>query len=138
MHLMTADTSSDVHVNALLQEDHLRVNSTGLISRQNTQLPGIGEAKEVLKDAFDSRGPIDPKLGGKPKKYFLAGRVLVAVVTETQKPDLNQLEGQKVTLVRELASRKVKAIQQEWLKKMNTLAKIDTNPSVIGNSDAGG
>jgi len=52
--------------------------------RESRFLPGVGEAPELLGDAFARKSPIDPNAGGKVKKYSSPMWVMVAVVTESE------------------------------------------------------
>jgi len=98
--LLTADKASDAKVNALLKPYDVTVRSTGLLSRMNPYVPGIGEAKELMADLFAAKSPIDPSQGGKAKKYVSGAWVLVAIISETQKPDLAKFEATKCQLFR--------------------------------------
>jgi hypothetical protein len=129
---LTADKKSDAKVNAILKNYKVEVKSTGLISSENKYLPGIGEAPDLMKDAFAAKSPIDPAQGGKAKKYTSMNWVVVAVVTETKTPNLSKLEAERTALVRQIAGRKQRELYDEWLKKLQAKAKIDANPSVVG------
>jgi parvulin-like peptidyl-prolyl isomerase len=130
--LLTAGKANDAKMNALLKAYDVQVKSTGFITREQTYVPGIGEAKELTQDAFATKPVIDLTSGGKAKKYQLADRILIAAVSETQKPDLSQLAEQRDTLIRQVVGKKMKDQYQEWMKKLSAKAKIDKNPSVIG------
>lgn len=129
---MTAEKGSDAKVNALLKPYKVEVRSTGAISRGNPYLPGVGEAPDLLKDAFAPKSPIDPAEGGKAKKYVSNNWVLVAIVTEAKRPDLARLESERGNLVRQLTQKKQRDLSEEWLKKVQSKAKIDPNPQVVG------
>jgi hypothetical protein len=126
--LMNSEKASDAKVNALLKPYSVQVKTTGLINRQSAYLPGIGEAKDLMADAFSAKSPIQEK----PKKYELAGRVVVAVVTEAEKPDLAKLETERPALFQQIAMKKSRELYQEWMKKLTQKAKIDPNPAVVG------
>jgi hypothetical protein len=132
MGVMRADKASDAKVNALLKAVNVQVKSTGLIAHQSNYVSGIGEAKELLNDAFSARSPIDAHQGGKAKKYVLPGRVIVAMVTETQKPNPSKMEAEQVALIRQVSSRKSRELYQDFMKKISSKAKIDMNPAVVG------
>ncbi len=134
--VMTADRSSDAKVNALLKNMNIQVKSTGLITRQSSFVPGVGESKELISDAFAEKSPIDSKLGGKPKKYLMAGRVLLAVVTESQKPNLAEFDHERDSLMQQISARKSREIYQDWMQRLAKKAKIETNPAVVGASEA--
>jgi parvulin-like peptidyl-prolyl isomerase len=130
---MTAEKKSDAAVNAILKKYNVQVKQTGLISRANSYLPGIGEAPELLKDVFAAKSPINPADGGKAKKFVSANWVLVAVVTDVKKPDLSKLDSQRGELLKQIASRKQRELYDAWLKKLTDKASIDPNPSVLGD-----
>ncbi len=134
--VLSADKSSETKANAILKPYGMTVKSTGSVSRMNPYLPGIGEAKELMADAFADKSPIDPAQGGKAKKYTSGGWVMVAVVQEAQKPDFAKLATEKDQLVRQLNYRKERALNEAWMKKVRDQAKIDRNPSVIDGEGA--
>jgi peptidyl-prolyl cis-trans isomerase D len=125
--------SSDAQLNILLKPYGVEVKSTGLISRQAGALPGIGEAPDLMKDAFAAKSPIDATQGGKAKKYTSSNWVLVALVTDSKKPDLAKLEAERGELTKQLVSRKQRDLFEGWLRKLMEKAKIDANPSVVGD-----
>jgi len=130
--VLTADKSSDAKVNALMKPYKIEVKSTGLISRTTRFIPGIGEAHDLMADAFNARSPIDPKDGGRAKKYNSASWWLVAVVSEAEKADLSKLQGERDKLMTQVALRKQRDLEDSWMKKIREKAKIETNPDVVG------
>jgi hypothetical protein len=130
--LLKADKSSDAQVNKILKPYGVEVKLTGLISQESQYLPGLGEAKDLEKDAFSD------KLNT-AKIYPSSAWSAVAVVSETQKPDLAKLDSERTTLLHSITSRKEKDLFDAWIKKMSESAKIDPNPAVIngGASDGG-
>lgn len=133
--IMTADKSSDAKINALLKTNGVEVKTSDFISHQSSNFPGVGEAKDLMNDAFSSTSPISAKSGGKPKKYLLAGRVLVALCVDEQKSDLSQFEKEKEQLTQQIIDRKSRLVYQEWSKKLMAKAKIEMNPAVVGSSE---
>jgi hypothetical protein len=133
--LLKKDKTQDAKLNALLKPYGVQVQSTGLVSRTSKVLPGIGEAKEVLADAFAIKSPIDGANGGTAKKYQVVGKTIIALVTESQTPDLASLGEQRESLLAEIRSRKSSVLYQEWIKKLTTKAVIEMNTSVV-NSDS--
>jgi hypothetical protein len=132
--LMTADKSSDAKVNALLKPYGVDIKTSGLITRKSGILPNVGEAKDLMADAFADKSPVDPKQGGQAKKYPLAGRVLVAVVTETQRADPAQFSKDQDTLKQQITSRKSRELFQDWMGQLTKKAKIEMNPSVVSSA----
>jgi len=125
--LLKADKGSDAKINALLKPYGAEVKSTGFITKLNPFIPGIGEASELMNDAFASASPIE----GKAKKYNSAAWVLVATVSESQKPDLSKLDSERQTLIKQVSQRKEREFFEEWMKKVSAKAKIDPNPAVL-------
>jgi parvulin-like peptidyl-prolyl isomerase len=130
---LTADKSSDAKVNAMLKPYDNLVRSTGMVSRLNPYIPGIGEAKELMADLFAAKSPIDPSQGGKAKKYSSGAWVLVAVISETQKPDLAKFESTKGQLFHTLIAQKQRELFEEWVKKLKAKAKVDPNPAIVSD-----
>ncbi|MEO5970093.1 MAG: SurA N-terminal domain-containing protein [Bdellovibrionia bacterium] len=135
MSQMTTDASSDKAINSQFSGQEIQVKTTGLVDMQKGYLPGIGDAREVLKDAFASKSPIDGKAGGKPKKYNLAGRVLVALVVDSKVPDFAQLGSERQMLVQQIMNRKTRSLYEAWMKTMSTEAKIEPNASVVSSGE---
>jgi len=114
---------SDSKANALLKSAGVTIKSTGLITRQSPYIQGIGESKELLADAF----------GGnlsKPKKYSVAGTVVVAWVTESKSADPSKLASEKAKLEQQLRLRKERVLEDEWIQSLKAKAKIVMNPGV--------
>jgi len=142
MSLMTAHASSDKAIQALFGgSSEIQVKTTGFINMQDMQkgsLPGIGDAREVLKDAFAPRGAdgraIAGGAAGKPKKYNLAGRVLVAMVIDSKVPDYSEVESERQSLTQKVMSRKTRGLYEAWMRAIGTGAKIDPNVSVVSST----
>ena len=58
---------------------------------------------------------------------------LVAVVTQTQKPDSSKFASARPELIRQLEGKKQRELYDDWLKKLTAKAKIDMNPDVVRN-----
>ena len=126
---MLSANGSDSSVNAMIKTYGVEVKKTGLISRANPYLPGIGEAKELMADAFAAASPITSKA----KKYTSGGWILVAVVSETQKADLSKFSEEREKLVRQINMRKERSLYDAWMKGLRDRAKIEPNTSVVGS-----
>ena len=87
----------------------------------------------TLTDAFAAKSPIDPAQGGQAKKFVSPTWVVVAVVTQAQKPDFAKLEGERSKLLRQIAGKKQRELYDEWFKKVQAKAKVDPNPAVVQN-----
>lgn len=129
--LLTTNKASDAQINLLLKPYQTEVKTTEFLSRRSSYIPQVGESRELMNDAFSARSPIDPTLGGKAKKYEMTGRVVVALVVESQKPDFKQFEKERPTLIRQISTRKSKDLYQEWTKSLVAKSKVETNPAVV-------
>lgn len=130
--LLTADKSSDEAVKNLLKPYGADVKLTGLVNELRPMVPGVGEIKTLFDDAFAKKSPIDPTQGGKAKKYNApGGSVVIAVVSEAQKPDLSKLEASKAKILKELQEAKERQINDAWMQKLVQKAKIEPNVAVI-------
>jgi hypothetical protein len=125
--VLTADKSSDGKANAILKPYGVEVKQTGMVTRQQPYLPGIGEAKELVADAFAESSPIV----GKPKRYTSASWVVVALVTDSEKPDLAKLDSDRAQIARTAAARKERELMDGWLKGLQESAKIDMDKRII-------
>jgi hypothetical protein len=84
-----------------------------------------------LREAFMEKSPIDSKTGGKAKKYPLSGRVLIALIIDSQKPDLTRFSKERETLIQEMMVRKSQDLFQNWARNRFTKSKIDPNPAIL-------
>lgn len=132
--MMTADKGSDTKINAMLKTYGVEVKSTGLVTRTNPFLPGIGEAKEVLADAFAQKSPIDPAQGGHAKAFRSANWWLVAIITEAKHPDFSKFTETADSLRGQVASKKEKEVMEAFMKELNDKAKIERNDAVVGGA----
>lgn len=130
--VLKADAGSESKVNDLLKQYGVKVQNSGMISRLNAGLPGLGDAKEILSDAFSKGSPIDPAQGGKAKKYSGTGWSAVAVVTGSEKPDLAKLDAEKDAIRGRLQMRKQRELQETFMKKAMADADIERNESIVG------
>jgi hypothetical protein len=136
--MLKADKGSDAAANAYLKTYGAEVKSTGLVTQANPYLPGVGEAKELMGDAFAAHSPIDPTRGGKAKKYTSGAWTLVAIVEETQKPDLAKFDSERESILGQLSTRKERELFDTWLKAVSVKAKIEPNLSIVGDESEEG
>jgi hypothetical protein len=122
---------ADAKLDVLLKPYGLTVKTSGWLTRKSPYLPGFGESKELMSEAFAASGPLDLKKGGHPKKFQSANRFLVAWVSESETADVAKLESERQALTQQIAQRKSMELYQAWLKKLTDKAKVDPNPSVL-------
>ncbi|MFL5815359.1 MAG: SurA N-terminal domain-containing protein [Bdellovibrionia bacterium] len=128
---LTADKGSDARVNALLKAYGASVKSTGLFSQQGDMIPGVGESKELMADAFQEPSPI----GAKAKKYTQPGAIVVAVVSEVQHADAAKFDAERDNVMKQLTMKKQRSMFESFLKKISDKAKIDMNPDVVNGGE---
>ncbi len=126
--VLKSDKASDGKVNAMLKPYGVEVKNTGLVAQTAPALPGIGEARDLMKDAFAAPSPIE----GKAKVYNSANWWLVAEVSEAQKPDLSKLDSDQNAIRQQLIGRKERDLYESWIKDLSAHAKIERNESIVG------
>lgn len=132
--LLKADKGSDAKVDAVLKAYGASVKTTGVFSHKSPNIPGIGDAAELTKDAFAAKSPIDPNQGGAAKKYStLGGHIVIAVLTEVHHPDLAQFEAEREDYIRQLSVRKQNEFYRNWVNNLMQNAKVDVNQDVVGS-----
>jgi parvulin-like peptidyl-prolyl isomerase len=130
--ILSADKKSDAKINTMLKPYGAQVRTSGLITRQNRSLIGLGEATDVMNDAFGAGLT-------HPKKYSSAGYVSVALVIESEKPDLTKLgqTGEEKNRLRsQIAYRKEKSFMDSWMKTLSDKAKVEKNAAVVSDEGA--
>ncbi len=133
--LLVADKKSDAKVNALLKSYGVEVKTTGLIPRSSRYLPGVGDVPQLISDAFSKKSLIDPGMGGKAKKYSIPAGILVAIVSEAEKPDLSKLDAEREKLLEQVIFRKERELQNALIKKLSSHAKIERNEAVVDQKE---
>lgn len=131
--LLQGDAANDAKINSLLKPYGATVKKTAWLGNESGYLAGIGESKELSNDAFKAKSPIDAKNGGTAKKYTSAGWTVVALVVDSQRADLSELEKSREAILRQLVYRKEQEMMSEWMRKVQSKAKIETNAAVIGS-----
>ncbi len=133
-------SSSDDKINAIpgLKQQGVTVKTTGMVGQTGGPIPGVGEAHELLKDAFAKKSPIEVAQGGKAKKYPVAGGILVAVVTGSQAADASKFEASRQKLLEQIEAKRERELFGSWLDSLLTKAKIDMNPAIVGSGPTQG
>lgn len=103
------------------------------ITRETQYLSQLGEVNPLIHDAFAKKSPIDPSEGGSAKVYSLPAGTLVAVVSESQKPDWAKFDSERLPIFRKLAEQKQQELYGAWLEKLTKAAQVERNPSVVGD-----
>lgn len=129
--LMGRDKNADKKVDAILKPVGVTVKATGLISRSQRYVPGLGEVVELIKDAFDKKHPIDISMGGKAKRYSIPSGIVVALVVESETPDLSRLSAERDQIIQKISFRKEQNLIETFLKQSRIQAKIEKNKSVV-------
>jgi hypothetical protein len=129
--VLGASASSDAKVNSILKSYGAQVKTTGWLTRASAYIPGVGDASELMKDLFSDHSPLE---GGKAKLYKTAAWTMVAVLSESQKPDLAKLPTERGSLIKQIVTRKERDLFETWMKGLTDKAKIDGNPSVVGTT----
>lgn len=134
--MLSADAKGDAKINALLKPYGTDVKSSGWVTRLSGYLPGLGDARDLMKDAFAENSPILATQGGKAGKYEVAGVLVVALVTEAKKPDFAQFDRERARLAEQIVARRQRDWMDAWVKKLTDKAKVDPNPSVITGEES--
>lgn len=134
--LLSSGEKADARIDALLKPYGAQVKDLGMVARQGVMIPGAGDVGSLGTDAFASPSPINPGQGGKAKRYSTpGGGILIAWVTGVETPDLAGFPAERDKIIRRIASRKEREMMESWLQSLAKKAKIDPNPSVLGQGD---
>jgi len=129
--LLGKDKGADEKLNGRLKDLGGAVKTTGMIARAQGAVPGLGESKELLTDAFAGANPIAITAGGKAKRYSTPAGVVIAAVVGLEKPDASKLPAERAKLLETLNEKKQGAVFSGWLKDVRKKAKIEPNPDVV-------
>lgn len=121
------DVKVDKPLNDKLKPMKQEVRTVSL-TELDQNIPGIGEAPELLKEAFQDPSPLQ----GKAKRFQLPGRVVVALISKTEKPDWSKFPLEKERLENMLKYRKEQELVQTHIKDATAKAKIEKNAAVVG------
>lgn len=133
--LMGAEKAADGKVNAALKALGVEVKSSDWIQPQTQFIPNIGDASELVRDAFARKSPIDASQGGKAKKYSTAGGILVALVTDAEKADPSRFEAEKDKVLKQLAMRRGRELYSAFVSDLEKKARVEENAAVLGKED---
>lgn len=126
-----AAMGNEAQLKALLKPYGLEPHSTGMVASSSRFLPGVGEAPELMKDAFAPNSAIE----GHAKKYITPQGTIVAIVTGSQHPDLAKFASERDSAMQTLATKKVRELMEVWMKQLISKAKIERNKEIVGEAD---
>jgi hypothetical protein len=137
--LLGKDKAADDKLNARIKDLGAAIKTTGMIARVQGAIPGLGESKDLLSDAFAGANTISLLSGGKAKRYSTPAGVVIAAVVAVEKPDESKLSGERGKLLESLTEKKQGSVFSSWLKDVRKKAKIEPNPDVVSpdGKDAG-
>jgi len=136
--MLSASDKHDAAINALLKPYGIEVGKTPALSRSSSFVPGAGEVRELVADAFRAPSPIDAAQGGKPKVYPSPGGSIVALVVASEKPDMKKLDlAERVKIVGRLSNRKESALSEARVKRLNERAKVKASKEIVGGDEEG-
>lgn len=127
--VMGPSASDDKKVNELLKIFNVKVEETANpITRQNSFIPKVGRAEEIVKAAFGQTSSIDPKVGGKPQVFDVTGKKVVALVTEKTDADMSKFtDKEREGLEDQLRRARQRELEQVWVNALQESAKIERN-----------
>jgi peptidyl-prolyl cis-trans isomerase D len=130
--MMDGKDASKIKINTFLKTAGVKVEESAYFNRKSSFISGIGDSKDIVKDAFQTPSPLDPKNAGKAKKYSVARGVVVAVLVSSQTPDLTKLTAEELMANRKkLGQNKESELYGNWMKQLKTKAKITKNDAVF-------
>lgn len=122
----TPGKGGEAKLDAMLKPYDLKWTKSGMISAKEPQIPQLGDAPELMKDAFSDAGL------SKPKVYSIPRGMVVAVVSASEKPDLKKFtESEKKTLRGKIAAEKASEAFREFMKGLREKARIKMNPELF-------
>lgn len=126
--MMDGTAKSEASINLILKPLGQKVQKTGFFARRGTYVPNIGEAKDLIQDAF--REAFNPK--SPAKVYNLSKGVLVARVIEQQQSDPSKIqEKDRLEIMKRLVASKENELYGRWLKDVRDRSKIKKNESLF-------
>jgi hypothetical protein len=131
--LLSSDSSGDAKLNAVLKSYNLKFSHTGLVNRVNKYLPGLGEVKGLLDDAFSASAPISKQA----KVYNSNSWFVVATVSETKEASMSELSKERDRYRQNVLYRKERGIVDELMQGLQKTAKIEKNEQAISGASGG-
>lgn len=133
--VLTGSKSSVNRANAILKKHGLKLQTSEPLTRDKTYIRGMGEVKDIVRDAFAKVSPIDPAQNGKAKAYSVGTTQVVAIIEKVEKPVLSELDGKaRRRLMSEIWNQKQRTLYGAWMRGLNEAAQIKRNEDVIKGS----
>jgi peptidyl-prolyl cis-trans isomerase D len=109
--------------------EKLKVEETGLFTRQGTYVPKIGNAPELKKDAFrlTAEKPVAPQV------YSVSGSSVVAVLKERVPADEEKFQSEKDNLTRQAEERRKGQALEEFLNYLKSRASIEVGQDFLAS-----
>jgi len=125
-------TASDAEMKAFAKAKGLELKTTEKFSRLSGAIPGVGEAPELVNDAFKGNSELEKS----PKQYEARGVLIVAKNLKALKPNLSDLSKDREKLITQATTRKEQAIFEQWMGEARSKAKVTMNESLLkGNTE---
>lgn len=118
-----ARTASPAELRAYAKSKGLEVKTSEKFNRLQPSLSGIGEAPELISDAFKA----DSVLGKEPKMYETNLSYVIAENLKTFKPEQASFTKDREKLMAQVSSRKEQAFYEQWMGDLRARAKISIN-----------
>jgi peptidyl-prolyl cis-trans isomerase D len=99
---------------------------TGVFTRATAFVPKLGEAPELVQDAFAAKAG-----QALPKVYETLAGPVVAVATKRETPDPKAFDGQREALLTRLRNRKESQVEGAWLRSLRSGARVETNEALV-------
>lgn len=106
---------------------------TGPFNSGAEAIPQLGAAPSLMSDVFEAREP-----GLLPKLYSIGESLVVAEVTQRERPSEAQFDQQKDAVRQQALSAKRAELRESFLKALKKNATIVTNEGLVGNTTEAG
>ncbi|MEK7690557.1 MAG: SurA N-terminal domain-containing protein [Bdellovibrionota bacterium] len=126
------DGKGDAAVDAVLKPyGMIKVRRSGMVSALGGVIPGLGEAGELMRDAFLKDSPLDKTA----KRYQVGARTVIVVVTGKDSADLSKFPEQAGKTMAQLQYRREQEIVETWMRKLSAEAKVEQNEAVMKDDE---
>ncbi|MGD9764305.1 MAG: peptidyl-prolyl cis-trans isomerase [Candidatus Binatia bacterium] len=118
---MLAEVKEKTTLDAVAEQQGLKVERSENVGRLGNYLPGLGMAP-ALKDAAFALTPEAPVA---PQVYDVNGDAVIAVLADRTPPDDSRFEGEKAAVENRLRSQAEAAVIQKFLEQLRADARIE-------------